>query len=287
MGNKRDNEFNATEFFNETFGTLHLLQDEDDEIWFIGREIVDKLGYAGNNNAGKAITNFVNEEDRKALKYRAFSDLEKAILWQNPNDYSDKWIINECGFYDLLMHSNAKAASSFQHWVTHTVLPSIRKNGGYIMGQELLDVEKERLLNAQIAELFEEVKCLREMIEKKNEKLKEAKQYVETNRLCRSQYKRALHDIDRMTRLFEIEDRYNEYLRQRDVDRDIEMETLRHQLYQLRILVMTYGRSDLVNAAIRDGLVYEAKLQEQVLPVGTLQIESDHGTNCFLRGIRI
>ena len=44
----------------------------------------------------------------------------------------------EAGLYALLMRSNKPETKTFQKWVTKEVLPSIRKNGGYIVGQENL-----------------------------------------------------------------------------------------------------------------------------------------------------
>lgn len=276
------NKFDAQEFFSDVFGSLHLLQDEGGTIWFIGREVVDKLGYSGVNNAGRAIINFVQKEDRKALKYKDFSATEKPILWTNPNDFKDKWIINECGFYDLLMHSGTKQACEFQHWVTHEVLPSIRKNGGYIIGQEHLEEDERQSLMHQINELADEVEILRNRLRKKNEKMRTVKREAEINRLCRSKYKEALNDIDKMTKLFEIEDKYNEYLRQRDVDRDITMQTLRKQFYDLRVLVMAHGATELVNAAIRDGIIHETMMKSNALTPGPSDVKQSRGTNCFL-----
>ena len=274
--------FDASEFLNDVFGSLHLLQDEEGTIWFIGREVADKLVYDNSSAKGHAITRFVRKEDRKALKYKALSTADKAILWQNPNDYSDKWIINECGFYDLLMHSEAKSASDFQHWVTHEVLPSVRKHGGYIMGQEHLEEKERRQLNRQIGDLAEEVDRLRTKLRKKNEKMRELKRSAEINRLCRSKYKEALDDIDRMTKLFEIEDKYNEHLRQHDVDRDVDLEMMRDQLHALRVLVIAHGASDLIEAAIRDGHANDVNLMANAVKVGSSDLKAGHGTNCFL-----
>ena len=47
-------------------------------------------------------------------------------------------IINESGLYALIFGSKLKSAKRFKHWVTSEVLPSIRKNGGYIDGQETM-----------------------------------------------------------------------------------------------------------------------------------------------------
>ena len=277
--------FNATEFMNEFFGTLHLLVDEEGTIWFIGREVTDKLGYAGANNSGRAITSFVRAEDRKALKYKAFSTTEKAILWSNPNDFSDKWIINECGLYDLLMHSEAKFASDFQHWVTHEVLPSIRKNGGYVLGQEDLEADTKEELEDKIRYLASEVKRLKESVMKKNIKLREMRDEVQINRYCAKKYREALDKIDAMTELFLIEDRYNEYLRKKDIERDEMMQVLRHQLCSLRILVLSSENPELIKAAKLENTKFEEALVEQVLSAANGaegNMYKKHGTNVFL-----
>ena len=51
-------------------------------------------------------------------------------------------IINESGLYDLVFESRLPSAKRFRHWVTSEVLPSIRKNGGYIQNQEELTPEQ-------------------------------------------------------------------------------------------------------------------------------------------------
>ena len=50
--------------------------------------------------------------------------------------------INESGLYDLVFGSRLPTAKSFRHWVTSEVLPSIRKNGGYIQNQEQMTPEQ-------------------------------------------------------------------------------------------------------------------------------------------------
>ncbi len=43
--------------------------------------------------------------------------------------------VSESGLYKLIMRSDKPAARAFQDWVTRDVLPAIRKDGGYIMGE--------------------------------------------------------------------------------------------------------------------------------------------------------
>ena len=53
--------------------------------------------------------------------------------------------VSESGLYKLIMRSDKPEAKAFQDWVTREVLPSIRKNGGYIMPwRHLLRVSRRR-----------------------------------------------------------------------------------------------------------------------------------------------
>jgi prophage antirepressor-like protein len=45
-------------------------------------------------------------------------------------------LVSEAGLYKLVMRSDKPEAKAFQDWVTGTVLPGIRKDGGYIKGEE-------------------------------------------------------------------------------------------------------------------------------------------------------
>lgn len=49
---------------------------------------------------------------------------------------NEAWIINESGMYNLVMTSRKPAAKRFKKWVTGTVLPTIRKDGAYVMNEE-------------------------------------------------------------------------------------------------------------------------------------------------------
>jgi len=61
-------------------------------------------------------------------------------------------IVSESGLYMLIMSSRKKKAADFQRWVTNEVLLSIRKNGGYISGQENLDIKVCAEMNLTMAE---------------------------------------------------------------------------------------------------------------------------------------
>ncbi len=122
-------------FENMKFGKLTVIE-KDGEFFFIGKEVAEKLGYI---NPSKAVIVHV-EEDDKSYAMMAHS--------QNGNVSKSKTaLINESGLYSLILSSKLPQAKEFKRWVTKEVLPSIRKNGGYIRNQENLSKE-EILANA-------------------------------------------------------------------------------------------------------------------------------------------
>ena len=50
-------------------------------------------------------------------------------------------IINESGLWSLVLTSRKPEAKAFKKWLTGTVIPSLRKSGGYIVGQETMTDE--------------------------------------------------------------------------------------------------------------------------------------------------
>lgn len=62
----------------------------------------------------------------------------------------------------MIFSSRKTEAKAFKNWVTHDVLPSIRKNGGYIIGQEDLKGEDKEKLEEQIRQLAKQVNAYKE-----------------------------------------------------------------------------------------------------------------------------
>lgn len=133
-------------FNNEEFGSVRCMTMSN-EPWFLGKDVAEILGYT---NTPKAIRDHVDEDDK----------LSERIVLSGQNRVAI--FINESGLYSLILHSKLPSAKKFKHWVTSTVLPSIRKNGGYIQNQENLS-ETEILANA--------VLVAQKVIEEKNQKI--------------------------------------------------------------------------------------------------------------------
>ena len=109
-------------FDNPNFGQIRIVSINN-EPWFVGKDVSDTLGY---QNGSRDINRHVDEEDRR-----------KVMIFDGNQD-KETIIINESGLYSLILSSKLPTAKEFKRWVTSEVLPSIRKNGGYIAGQQEL-----------------------------------------------------------------------------------------------------------------------------------------------------
>ena len=89
----------------------------DNEPMFVGKDVADILGY---QNGSRDVNTHVEKEDR--LKYQIGTS----------GQAREMTIINESGLYSLVISSKLPTAKEFKHWVTHEVLPSIRKHGAYM-----------------------------------------------------------------------------------------------------------------------------------------------------------
>ena len=161
------------QFINRIYGTFAVLTDpENSDIWFLGNELAEVLGYS---NYSSAILRHTDKSDRKTLNFRDYHETRLSKLWA-PGDFRPKTLINESGMYCMVFGAELPYAKEFKKWVTTEVLPSIRRNGGYIAGQEFLTVEEQKELQLQVKELSSRVCFLRkrrkELI-RKNEHLRE------------------------------------------------------------------------------------------------------------------
>lgn len=120
-------EAKVTVFNNEEFGEVRTVTI-DGEPWFVGKDVAEKLGYA---NINKAVAMHIDEEDKKVLDFKGFSQNGNTSKLWSGNDFSNKIVVNESGLYSLIFGSKLESAKRFKHWVTDEVLPCIRKNGIY------------------------------------------------------------------------------------------------------------------------------------------------------------
>lgn len=109
-------EITTLQFNNDQFGQLRVVKDDNGEPWFVASDVCNALGVAD-----------------PAQSCRSFDNDEKGLFTIQTLGGRQKVIhVSEPGFYKLVLKSRKPEAKAFQRWVTHEVLPSIRKKGGYI-----------------------------------------------------------------------------------------------------------------------------------------------------------
>lgn len=141
-------------FENKEFGKLRTLEINN-EVYFVAKDVAAILGYS---NPRDAVIKHVESEDKGVAKCDTLGGIQ------------DLTVINESGLYSLILSSKLRDAKRFKRWVTGEILPSIRKNGGYINGQEKLS-DNELLAKAVIV--------AQNTIAEKNKQLEEAKRKIE------------------------------------------------------------------------------------------------------------
>ena len=95
------------------------------EPWFVAADVCRAL------EIDNTATRRLDEDEKAALRLTQTSS-------NGTEQGRDVTIINEPGLYALVLSSRKPEAKAFKRWITHEVIPSIRKTGGYIAGQETI-----------------------------------------------------------------------------------------------------------------------------------------------------
>lgn len=143
---------NEIQQFDFRGASLRTLTDKAGEPWFVAKDVCDILELGNTTNALRAL-----DEDEKTN----FTNCNVA-----QNGGRAPLIISEPGLYKLIMRSRKPEAHEFQRWVTHEVLPQIRRTGGYIpatdadddmtilakavmIGQRTMEAQKRKIAEQQ------------------------------------------------------------------------------------------------------------------------------------------
>lgn len=113
-------------FTNTEFGSIRALNDEHGEPWFVASDIAKTLGYGDATHMTRRL-----DDDEKGLRQV-----------ETLGGVQQMTVITEAGLYAAILGSKVEGAQRFKRWVTHEVLPSIRKHGGYMAGQEAMSPEQ-------------------------------------------------------------------------------------------------------------------------------------------------
>lgn len=92
------------------------------EPWFVLKDVCNILGISKYRDTAARL----DADERGSVEVDTLGGTQQVIA------------VNESGLYHVILRSDKPEAAPFRKWVTSEVLPSIRKNGGYIAGQEQL-----------------------------------------------------------------------------------------------------------------------------------------------------
>ena len=120
--------------------------NREGEPWFLVSDVCQALGISNPSQAVQKL-----DEDEKAL-----------TSMNTPGGRQQLLIVDESGLNTLGLRSRKPEAAAFRKWITKTVLPALRKDGVYIVGQEkpITDADTLPELLAQIAAIQAKVDAI-------------------------------------------------------------------------------------------------------------------------------
>lgn len=113
---------NQLQVFNNTeFGRVRTMVINGSP-WFVAKDVCECLDI---NNSRQALARLDSDEKNSV------------ILNDGTPGNPEKGIVNEYGLYSLVLSSRKTSAKAFKRWITHEVIPTIRKHGAYMTGETL------------------------------------------------------------------------------------------------------------------------------------------------------
>ncbi len=97
----------------------------DGETWWVLKDVCDVLGLSN----ARMIADRLDEDD-----------VSLAYVTDNMGRQQQTNIVNESGLYNVILRSDKPEAKKFKRWVTHEVLPQIRRHGAYITSSKLEEI---------------------------------------------------------------------------------------------------------------------------------------------------
>lgn len=158
-------------FSNERFGEIRTVAINR-EPWFIAADVCKTLDISNNRDA---LSRLDDDEKGVASTYTLGGPQNMAI-------------VSESGLYTLVLSCRKPEAKAFKRWITHDVIPAIRKHGGYIIGEERLN--EDELLARALEVAHRKINDVRQ----RNAAL-EAKNAVQLQQIAELQPKASYYDV--------------------------------------------------------------------------------------------
>lgn len=175
-------------FSNENFGDVRVIVDDNGNPLFCLVDVCKSLDLSNSSIVKKAIESEFGDD--LSLTYPILDSL---------NREQQAVFITEPQLYFVLMRSDKPKAKPFRQWLVNIVIPSIRQNGGYLMGQEQMS-ESELLAQALMV--------ANNVLERRTKELERARMQIEIDKpkvylydnLMDSKSNRTIQDFARDTK---------------------------------------------------------------------------------------
>lgn len=146
-------------FNNEQFGQVRTML-KDGEPWFVAADVCKALEIKNGREATsrldddeKADVSLTDTSSNGVVQRRMFS------------------IVNEPGLYALVLGSRKPEAKAFKRWITHEVIPAIRKTGGYIVGEA--DMSEDELITRAYDVVYRKLELMKQRVAIQDQKIAE------------------------------------------------------------------------------------------------------------------
>lgn len=117
-------------FSHDTFGSVRTLT-KDEETWFVAADVCKALNHTNPTMAVKGL----DDDDKMTLNFTD-CDAEVTLNFTRPREEGKRGgaqfvvMVNEPGLYQLIIRSNKPEAKAFKRWITHEIIPFLRKSAG-------------------------------------------------------------------------------------------------------------------------------------------------------------
>lgn len=144
----------AQTYEHKEFGNVRVVE-ADGAVEFCGKDVAIALGYTNANDALK----------------RHCKGVVKRYPLRTPGGTQDARFISEPDLYRLIAHSKLPNAQKFESWIFATVLPSIRKHGGYLTPEKVEEALTDPDTIIRLATNLKEERAKRQELEAENREL--------------------------------------------------------------------------------------------------------------------
>lgn len=110
------NEIVPQTFSSQEFGTIRAMRGDDGGPWFVAKDVCDALGLGRQQDS----TRYLDDDEKGECLVNTPSGEQRMVT------------VSEAGLYSLVLKSRKPEAKRFRRWVTHDVLPALRRDGAYV-----------------------------------------------------------------------------------------------------------------------------------------------------------